>query len=338
VALCAACGGSTPAENAEPPAPVPPPAAPSETAAAPIGRCTSGPEPAGGVVTEAEGAAFEQRGAEVAGILERYGQRFPESFAGVWLDLGFNTVRIAFARDWRHHRDTVAELESRGVLVSVVKAQHTLAELDEIQRQLADDDLDLIPFASFVDLQNNRVQLELGVVDQETLAALGERFPADALCVEVPAPEELVPEGPQPQSGPGWRLLADASGVGTVWDTSAALDQKGYEALWRTLGLDGEPPAVDFGREIVVHFGPAVSGSCSNIRLDGLLFEGDLVLPEIVQPGVQPPACTADANPHTYLVAVERSALPPLPFRVQLEPEPCPGCGGTDVTVIESLG
>jgi hypothetical protein len=289
-------------------------------------------------VTEAEGAAFEQRGAEVAGALERYGQRFPESFAGVWLDQRFNAVRIAFARDWQQHRDAVAELESHGVLVSVVKASHNLDELDEIQRQLADEDLGLIPFTSFVDLQNNRVQLELGVVDAETLAALGEHFPADALCVEGPSPDEIVPEGPQPQSGQGWRLLADEPGVGTVWDTSAAFDQAGYEALWRTLGLDGELPAVDFADEIVLHFGPAVSSSCPNIRLDGLLIEGDLVLPDIVQPGVQPPACTADANPHTYLVAVERPALPPVPFRVQLEPEPCPGCAGTDVTVVESPG
>jgi hypothetical protein len=301
-------------------------------------RCTSGPVPAGGVVTEAQGAAFEQHGAEVATALGRYGHRFPESFAGVWLDQDFNTVRIAFVRDWRRHRDEIADRESRGVLVSVVRAHHTLAELEDIQQQLADEDHGLIPSVSAIDLEENRVELRLGVVEQETLDALGERLPADALCVEGPSPKELVPEGPQPESGPGWRLLADEPGVGTVWDTTAAVDEAGYEALWRTLDLTGDPPAVDFEREIVLHFGPAVSGSCPNIRLDGLVIQDDLVLPDIVRPGVQPPACTADANPHTYLVAAERSALPPLPFRVQLEPEPCPGCDGTDVTAVDSLG
>ncbi len=105
------------------------------------------------------------------------------------------------------------------------------------------------------------------------------------------------------------------------------------------LGLgspEGEPPAVDFEHEIVLHFGPAVSGSCSNIRLDGLLIEPGLVLPQIVQPGVQPPACTADANPHTYLLAVERSALPATPFRVQLGPDVPPGAKDS-VTVVDSL-
>lgn len=57
-----------------------------------------------------------------------------------------------------------------------------------------------------------------------------------------------------------------------------------------------------------------------------------------MRPGVQPSVCTADANPHTYLVAVERAILPSTPFRVQLDPEACPGCEGrTDITLVEAL-
>jgi hypothetical protein len=335
VLALAACGGTTP--QAAAPSSPPPPQPSTEPAAAAIGPCAPAPEPAGGVADDAIAEAFQEHAAEVAAAVEQYGRKHRDSFAGLWIDWTFHGITAAFTGAIAEHQAAVQELATTEVPVRAVRVDHSLAELQQVQRALENEELGLIPYASAIDVMRNRVELTLGVLDEKTRSTLGERFSGDVLCVDGPAPDDLVPEGPQPQSGPGWRLLADAPGVGTVWDTSAAFDQEGYRDLWRMLGLDGEPPAVDFEHEVVLHFGPAVSGSCSNIRLDGLLVEPGLVLPQIVQPGVQPPACTADANPHTYLLAVERSALPAMPFRVQLSREPCPGCEGTDVTTVESL-
>ena len=334
VLALAACGGTTPRDAAPSPA-TPQSTPPAEPAAVAIGPCTPAPEPAGGVA-DASAEAFQEHAVEVAAAVERYGQKHRDSFAGLWIDWSFHGITAAFTGAPEEHEAALQELATTEVPVRAVKVRHTYAELEQVQRQLENDELGVIPYASAIDVMRNRVELTLGVLDKKTRAALGERFSGDVLCVDGPAPDNLVPEGPQPQRGPAWRLLANEPGVGTVWDTTAAFDQEGYRELWRMLGLDGEPPAVDFEHEIVLHFGPAVSGSCSNIRLDGLRIENDLVLPQIVQPGVQPPACTADANPHTYLLAVERSALPAPPFRVQLGPDVPPGAQDS-VTVVESL-
>jgi hypothetical protein len=334
VFVLAACGGTTPQEAARPAAsPQPPPA---EPAAAAIGPCAPAPEPAGGVADEQTAAVFQEHAVEVAAAVERYGQEHRDSFAGVWIDWTFHGITAAFTGDRAEHAAALQALATAEVPVRAVKMRHSYAALEQVQRQLEDEKLGLIPYASAIDVMRNRVELTLGVLDEETRTALGERFSADVLCVDGPAPDDLVPEGPQRQSGPGWRLLADEPGVGTVWDTTAAFDGEGYRDLWQMLRLKGPPPAVDFEHEIVLHFGPAVSSSCSNIRLDGLVIEGDLVLPDIVLPGVQPPACNADANPHAYLVAVERSALPAVPFRVQLGRDVPPGVQDS-VTTVESL-
>lgn len=58
--------------------------------------------------------------------------------------------------------------------------------------------------------------------------------------------------------------------------------------------------------------------------LDGVRVAGDLVHSDLVVPGAG--ACPGDANPHAFVVALERSLLPQGPFRVQLEArDPYPG-------------
>lgn len=305
-----------------------------ETAA--LARCEE-PANAPEGPTEAEIEAFQGEALGVVQAVERYGRSHPDAYAGVWIDWAFGGVTAAFTSGVVAHGAALAELAAGNVPVRAVEARYTERELRELQQRISEEARS-VSDAWGVDLIRNRVTVSMPVVDEAALEFLADRYPVDAICVSGPSPEELVPEGPQPESGRGWRLLADAPGVGTTWDTSVAIDQDGYETLWRTLELPGSPPAVDFDREIVLHFGPAVSGSCPDIRLDGVQIEGDLVYAEIVRPGVQPSVCTADANPHTYLVAVERAILPSTPFRVQLDPEACPGCEGrTDITLVEAL-
>ncbi len=79
-------------------------------------------------------------------------------------------------------------------------------------------------------------------------------------------------------------------------------------------------------------FGPAVSGSCPQIRLDDVVIDVErrLVHADFSHPGA-PSECTSDANPHAYIVALERDALPPSPFTVQVfEDVVCKGCVGEE--------
>jgi hypothetical protein len=155
------------------------------------------------------------------------------------------------------------------------------------------------------------VRVDLEVLDSEVVAGLAAAVPAGTVCVTGANPADVVPEGPQPEAGDGWRLLADEPGIGMAYATGAATDQAGYGALWAEIGLPGDPPAVDFATEVVLWFGPAVSGSCDEIRLDDVVLDEETAImrPEIVLVGGNR-SCTDDANPHAYVVAYERSRLP----------------------------
>ncbi|MET0831867.1 MAG: hypothetical protein ABWY62_05740, partial [Acidimicrobiia bacterium] len=134
-----------------------------------------------------------------------------------------------------------------------------------------------------------------------------------------------VPEGPQPQAGDGWRLLGEEL-VGETYRTGIATTDEKYAALWQQAGLTTPPPPVDFTTEVVVWFG-AVYGSSCPIRLDDVAVDTDRELPLLRAVTVVPGgtgACTADAKPHAYVVAVERDRLPAGPFVIQLGPDDPP--------------
>lgn len=141
----------------------------------------------------------------------------------------------------------------------------------------------------------------------------------------IDRPTPLPPRSGQPQSGDGWRLLGDAP-KGEPYSIRYATDASGLQGMWATLELPGEPPAVDFEREIVVLFGATVSGSCPEIRFDGVGVDRAAGLVygrfgsgiEAIPPDATLYACTADARPHGFLVAIARDALPPSPFTLRL--------------------
>src|SRR5690606_10177175 len=117
------------------------------------------------------------------------------------------------------------------------------------------------------------------------------------------APVEPV----QVTAGEGWRLLGEGL-TGEPYRTGVATTDDQLDALWRSAGLDGEPPAVDWEREVAVWFG-AVYGTGCPVRLDGVVVVEDLLHAELTLPG-EPAACPDDANPHAFVVAVARDVLP----------------------------
>jgi hypothetical protein len=178
------------------------------------------------------------------------------------------------------------------------------------------------------------VTVDLGVLSEDRLAAL-EPFAGEPICVAGQDPADAVADGPQSEGGDGWRLLGEDL-TGQAYRTGIATDAEQYAELWVTAGLGGTPPEVDFNSEVVIWFG-AVFGSSCPIRLDGVVVDADraLLYADLVVPG-NPAACTGDANPHSFVVAVERAALPAGPFAVQLRSEDPPSGVPEERTLVDA--
>src|SRR5699024_1298169 len=159
------------------------------------------------------------------------------------------------------------------------------------------------------------VEIHLGVITPEAEAVLA-GFTGRPLCVDG-IPEDQAPaERSQPTAGEGWRLLSEGLS-GEPYRTSVATTDDQLQDLWEAAGLEGDAPQMDWDSEIAVWFG-AVYGSGCPVRMDGVVVEGDLLHADLVVPNAVY-GCNGDANPHAFVVAVERQLLPEGPFRVQLE-------------------
>ncbi|MFN2484168.1 MAG: hypothetical protein ABR509_04430 [Candidatus Limnocylindria bacterium] len=159
------------------------------------------------------------------------------------------------------------------------------------------------------------------------------------------------PPGTQPEAGDGWRLLASRDWRQVAinvrgYTVAAATTDAEYGDLWQSMSI-GPPPVVDFTREFVVRFVPAVSSTCPWIAFTGIGVDHaqNLVFGEIsglpatlfVDPLPENFACTTDAVPHAFLVAIDRGQAPSDRFTVRLGLDvTCDGCGGEEIEVVLS--
>jgi hypothetical protein len=130
-------------------------------------------------------------------------------------------------------------------------------------------------------------------------------------------------------SGPGWELLAFTRS-GLTYGVAVAENEMDAERMWAALPFDLAAPPVDYNTHVLMVLGHAVSGSCPEIQFQSLAIEPDRVYGEFTFVN-DDEACTADANPAAYLLAVERVALPDR-FLLTLEAEDI--CGGCDEDTI----
>jgi hypothetical protein len=166
------------------------------------------------------------------------------------------------------------------------------------------------------------------------------------------APESTSPGTAPPSTQPGpdllvsipHRVLVDGNSVGDVWVTSVANTREEFGSLLDELGITFEPlePPLDFTRQVVIHFGPAESGSCRFGPLADVVFDPAtrrlfpvLTLEDPLAEG-ETRACTADANPHPILVAIDRADLPTEAFDIWVENAPPPACCGNGVTRVSA--
>jgi hypothetical protein len=189
--------------------------------------------------------------------------------------------------------------------------------IDDLAQQVADAVASL-PNEVPVVRTDRMVQVTFGVITSERAATLEAFRGNPRVCVRGEVGSLPTP-GPQPTAGAGWRLLGDARVAGNH-ATALASDQTQYRFLWDAIGMPGETPPVAFETEIVIWFGHIVSSSpdCQD-RLDDVVVDDAAAL---VQPRFSTPGgaivCNADANPHDFVVAVQRERLPAGPFGITL--------------------
>ena len=259
----------------------------------------------------------------------------PDVLAGVRWDRATDEL-VVLAVDVAQAQPITAAAALPGQAFRIELVQRSYNQLQGILRLLmpkvADAKLAYSGYARF----DGRVQVDLGIRDASAISLITELAgdDADAVCVQGGAdPATVAREGPQPTSGDGWRLLADLR-TGAGRPITVAASASGYAKLWKELRETGAAPRVDFTLDVVLAFSSGGSSSCRG-RLDALTFDigGAVLRPTIVVPGGLRP-CTADLVPHSFLLAVPRDRLPPLPFRVEMRTGPCSaGCDGDPLRV-----
>lgn len=121
-------------------------------------------------------------------------------------------------------------------------------------------------------------------------------------------------------SGRGWELLAAAPRYAppAFLETPATRvslipgeDDLGF--FWAEMS-SAERPDVDLARQVVVWAVAIGSGSCPT-HLDSVDIGEEVVISASAGFHV---ACTADAVPYTFVIAIDRQALPSVPFRIRV--------------------
>jgi hypothetical protein len=261
----------------------------------------------------------------------------PDLFAGWWWDAeAGHAVFTAVSTE-----DATALLEQElptATSYRVEQVAYNASQLEDLWLRVRELQIPRLQ-GSAVYWWEGKVSLHFPILDSATIEAVEEQLAddLDAICVAGADPADVPPEGPQPTAGDGWHLLADQVGRGMPYSVNIATNDSELDELWVRARLDGDPPVVDFEAEIVIHFGAVYSGSCPEIRLEGVTIDVEraLVAADIVLLGGDR-ACTDDANPRAYVVAIDRSTLPPVPFTVTLEPD-CSWCSSIQVEDLSRL-
>jgi len=257
-------------------------------------------------------------------------------FEELWIDRQHQGwITVGFSVDPEPLQDEL-EREFPGVGVVAVRVDRTTAELDALQQRVSAHLNPHFPITTYGLVDHGVVGVGLGVLSDERLALLENAFAGEPICVEGADPADVPKPGPQAAAGDGWRLLADEL-QGAPYRTGIAWDDASLAELWRDISLEGDLPSVDFASEVVIWFGAVYGSSCPDLRLDAVTFDGPrkLVYADIVNLDALN-ACTSDARPHAYVVAVDRSRLPGPPFGIQLGESDPPSGVPEERTIVDA--
>ena len=257
-------------------------------------------------------------------------------YADIWIDRAHNGwVTVAFSQDAAaRQRDLDREFPDVGAVT--VQVPWTGAQLEALQRRVQEALPPGVVDSSGSLVMQGVVMIGVGVLTPERVALVEAAFAGQPVCLEGVDPADVPAPGPQQPAGDGWRLLATEP-TGQPYRTGIAWDDASLADLWAVAGVQAPVPEADFASEVVIWFGAVYSGSCPDIRLNDVVIDDGrrLVDADIVL--VDPPgACTADANPRAYLVAVPRTRLPAPTFAIQLGSDAPPGGAPEERTLVEA--
>lgn len=247
--------------------------------------------------------------------------RSKPGFEELWIDRDRHGgwITIAFSKD-PVLRQVELEMAFPGRAAVVVGVPWTMAQLAAVQeRVLADLRAGGVLNSTGIQPQHGVVTIGVNVLLPEVVADIEAKYGGQPVCIEGADPADVPAEGPQPLQGDGWRLLADQDETGESYRTGIAADPDGYAALWAEARLRGDPPPVDFEKEVVVWFGAVHGSSCPRLRLDDVVVDLETPLLHPVITRWEFGVCTADAIGHAYVVAIDRSKLPTSGFTIQLQ-------------------
>ena len=263
--------------------------------------------------------------------LRRWARQYP-GYQDIWIDrdhLGW--VVLAFSKD-ADARQADLEREFPGVGAIAIKVAWTRKDLDSLQ-QRGSVMSGLVAFVA-TDIVKGVVILGIGVLDADKVAEIRREFAGRRVCIDAIDPATVPAPGPQPQAGVGWRLLGEEK-VGEPYRTGIAADRPSFETLWQQAGMSGRPPVVDFQQEVAIWFGAVYGSSCPGIRLDDVVVDAEAALVHALIVQAEPQVfCTADANGHAYVVALDRDRLPAPPVRLQLQAEDPPMGATEEITLV----
>jgi hypothetical protein len=254
-------------------------------------------------------------------------------FETLWIDRDHNGwITVAFSEDVEQRQADIEQLFADDGVVAV-GVDWTMDDLVALQASLPARFEPGFVQTTGIDVTAGVVSVGIGPLTPERIASAEAELAGEPVCLEGIDPELVPEQGPQPETGDGWRLLADEK-TGHAYRTGLATDDADLGELWREAGIGAPVPDVNFESEVVIWFGAVYGSSCPNLRLDDVVIDDGVVYPLIVNVDA-PMACTDDANPHAYVVAVERSALPAEGFVIRLQAEePPPGVVDQQTTVV----
>lgn len=256
-------------------------------------------------------------------------------FESIWIDRERNGwVTLAFSEAAAERQAEVRE-QFPGAGVVTIEVPWRMSDLRALQARIHDELGFTTELGSGIADNRGVVEIQVAVLTDEIRDEVTRRFRDQPVCLDGSDPSDWPHPGPQPNAGEGWRLLADEPGVGEPYRTGIATDPESLRTLWSAIGLDGPVPEVDFQSEVVIWFGAVYGSSCPELRLDDVVVEGSMVYAQIVltRPHI---ACTDDANPRAYVVAVQRSILPKGPFAIQLSRQDPPAGAPEERTIVDA--
>lgn len=259
-------------------------------------------------------------------------------FAEIWIDRDRNGwLVVGFSEQVEQARAEAAERFGNAG-VAVVEVERGLAELLALQEEV--HERSPLVQGSSANVRLGRVELHLAHLTEEAHTTLSEEFDGEPVCVSGGDPADAPPEGPQPQAGDGWRLLATDKGAAPPFSTGVATTP---EQVRRELGAAGVGTAdveIDLDQEVLVWFGAPFGSSCDDLRFDGVVVGGEPDDPRLYAEVVDTSgamACTSDlAGGWAFVVAVDRDLLPSGPFTVQLDASGPPAGAPEEATFVDA--